>query len=95
VDIPEVVSKSRVVPVSLLVGALSCVLGTAAIFISFFYLIHGAERWSGAQLLNDTPLGMFEQNRWAAASAIVGMAAAWFAFGFFITYSQLSSRDSR
>jgi hypothetical protein len=88
------VPKHRIVPFSLFVGALSCVLGTAAIFVSFFYLIHGAEHWSGAQLLNDTPLGMFEQNRWAAASAIVGVAAAWFAFGFFITYSQLSSRES-
>jgi hypothetical protein len=88
------IPKKRVVPLSLLAGSVSCVLGTAVIFVAFFYLIHGAEHWSGAHLLNDTPLGMFEQNRWAAASAVGGMAAAWFAFGFFITYSQLSSRSA-
>jgi hypothetical protein len=82
----------RVIGRALLVGALSCLFGTLGLFGAFYLLIHGAERYAGTKLLNDSPMGMFQQNPSAAAFAIGGVAFAWFAFGFFITYSRLSSR---
>ena len=84
--------KRRVIVPALIVGALSCVFGTAALFGVFYALIHAAERYAGTKLLNDSPMGMFQQNPQAAAFAVIGVAFAWFAFGFFITYSQRSSR---
>jgi hypothetical protein len=83
---------NRTVQKALLVGAISCILGTTAIFGSLYFLIHAAERWAQTQLVNEGLLGLFQSNLFAAIFAVGGVAFAWFAFGFFITYSRLSSK---
>ncbi|GAC1659667.1 MAG: hypothetical protein NVS9B15_22710 [Acidobacteriaceae bacterium] len=85
--------NGRVIARALLAGVLSCSVGTIVLFGAFYFLIHAAESYAGTKLLNDSPMGMFQQNPSAAAFAIGGVAFAWFAFGFFITYSRLSSRE--
>ena len=84
--------SSRVVPKSLQAGALSCLCGSVATFGSFYWLIRGAERWADAKIPNDSFMGLFQFNVWLACWAIGGVAFAWFAFGFFVTYSRMSSR---
>ena len=85
--------SAKVIRRALLVGCLSCVFGTLALFGVFYFLIQGAERYAGTKLVGDSPMGMFQQNPSAAAFAIGGVAFAWFAFGFFITYTRMSSRE--
>lgn len=84
--------KGRVILPALLLGLFSSIFGTAALFTAFYFLIHAAENKAGVRWLNDSPMGMFEQNPQVAASAIAGVAFAFFAFTFFITYSRRSSR---
>jgi hypothetical protein len=76
------------------VGSLSSVLGTLLMLGSFYGFLRIAERWSGARLSTDSLAGIWQNTPISVLiSALGGFLFAWFAFGFIITYSQLSSRD--
>jgi hypothetical protein len=77
---------------SVWIGVTCCVFGTVLLFGTFELLLRGAERWVGTRMPNDTLMGMFHQNWFTACFAVGGVAFAWFAFGFFIAYSRMSSR---
>lgn len=73
-------------------GAVCCVVGTAAMSVGFWLMIRVAEKWSNAHLLKDDFAGLWASSSNAIASSVGGLMFAWFWFGFFITYSRLSSR---
>lgn len=80
---------------SLLIGVFSSFAGTGTIFGAFFLALRIAERWSGARLSTDTLAAMWNNSHWAAVSTIGGFLFSWFAFGFLIAYSRISSRSER
>lgn len=77
------------------IGVLSSLAGTVTIFGGFFLALRIAERWSGARLSTDTLAAMWNTSHWGAISTVGGFLFSWFAFGFFIAYSRISSRSER
>jgi hypothetical protein len=86
------ITKAKVLPISLVVGALSCVLGVVLIFGTFYGVLRRAERWADNALPEHNLGDLYRHSPFSAVSAVGGVAAASFAFGFFICFSQLSSK---
>jgi len=85
---------TRAVRRGIAVGSVSSVMGTAAMLGGFYGFLRIAETWSGARLSTDSLAGIWANTPAVTLiSALGGFLFAWFAFGFIIAYSRMSSAE--